>query len=803
MAASDDQQKLQMAVSLHQQGRLPEAANLYRALIATNAGNAQALHLLGLLEAGRGNFAEARPLLDRALTLEPSNLQLLENCAGIFFQMRDYRAALDISTRGLAINAASPALAYVGAVALFKLNQFSQSLDQFDKLLARDPGNVAAINERGAVLAKLQRHDEALASFEKALSVNPTYAEAHLNRAALYAEQDRADEALAGYDKALGLRPDLIMGWLGRGNVCCRLKRYDDALSAAAKALALNPNFAEAWSARGGILAELRQPEQALADYDKALVLDSELAAAWLGRGNVLSHFKRNDEAVAAYDKAIALDQDLASAWLGRGNACLERRQFAEALAAYDRALALKADLKWVEGLRLHCKAHLCDWSNFEAEREHLLASVEANRPAAPPLVLLAIPSTARQQLQCAQSWIAHDYPAAAKPLWQGDRYRHEKIRVAYLSGDFRQHAIPFLVVGMLECQDRSRFEMTALSTGPQDNSDIRKRMVACFDRFVDVRAHGDEHVANLIRSWEIDLLVDVAGLTQGGRPGVLAYRPAPVAVNYLGYPGTIGAPYYDYIVADRVLIPEHQKQFYSEKIVVLPHTYQANDAKRAIAQRTFTRADLGLPPTGVVFCCFNSGFKIMPDVFDSWMRIMKSVDGSVLWLFEENATAPDNLRREAAARGVDPARLLFGKPMAHDDHMARLGVADLLLDTSPYNAHTTGSDALWAGLPIVTCIGDTFASRVAASLLTAIGLPELVTPTRDAYEQLAIALGGNPAQLENIKRKLAVNRLTTPLFDTARYTRHLEAAYVTMHERCQAGLAAAEIVVPDIPSGG
>ena len=274
---------------------------------------------------------------------------------------------------------------------------------------------------------------------------------------------------------------------------------------------------------------------------------------------------------------------------------------------------------------------------------------------------------------------------------------------------------------------------------------------------------------------------------------------PAPIQINYLGYPGTMGAPYFDYIVADRVLIPEQQKQFYSEKIVFLPHSYQANDAKRSIPEKAFSRDELGLPPTGVVFCCFNNCFKIMPHVFDSWMRILKRVDNSVLWLFEENETAPMNLRREAAARGVNPDRFVFGKPMLHDQHMARLRLADVLLDTSPYNAHTTGSDALWAGLPVVTRIGETFAGRVAASLLTAIGLPELVTPTAEAYEALAIELAENPDRLAAIKRKLAENRLTTPLFDTARYTRHIEAAYTAMYERHRAGLAPADISVPEL----
>jgi predicted O-linked N-acetylglucosamine transferase (SPINDLY family) len=398
--------------------------------------------------------------------------------------------------------------------------------------------------------------------------------------------------------------------------------------------------------------------------------------------------------------------------------------------------------------------------------------------------------------LQSARSWSAHQYPAAAQPIWAGERYRHERIRVAYLSGDFREHAISRLVAGLYESHDRMRFEILALSSGPSDGSDIRRRIEAAFDRFVDVTSYSEDQLAAFIRASEIDLLVDVAGYTAWARTRALARRPAPVQINYLGYPGTMGAPYVDYIVADAIIIPEEHKPFYSEKVVHLPHTYQPNDSKRVVPQRSFERTELGLPADSVVLCCFNNCYKITPPVFVSWMQILKGAANSVLWLFEENAIAPNNLKREAAARGIDPQRLIFAARMPHDDHMARLRHADLFLDTAPYNAHTTASDALWMGLPLVTRIGDTFAGRVAASLLTAMGVPELVTSSVETYEALAIELAGNPERLAAIKRKLAANRRTAPLFDTTRYTRHVEAAYVAMYERWQAGLPPADIVV-------
>jgi predicted O-linked N-acetylglucosamine transferase (SPINDLY family) len=460
--------------------------------------------------------------------------------------------------------------------------------------------------------------------------------------------------------------------------------------------------------------------------------------------------------------------------------------------------MALQSDLAGVEGLRLHCKMHLCDWSDFDAACSRLTASIRADEPVSQPFVLLAIPSTVEEQLQYARSWSAHQYPAAARPIWAGERYGHERIRVAYLSGDFREHAISRLVAGLYESHDRTRFEVLALSSGPSDGSGIRRRIETAFERFVDVTSYSDDQLAEFIRASEIDLLVDVAGYTAWARTGALARRSAPVQINYLGYPGTMGASYVDYIIADAIIIPEEHKPFYSEKVVHLPHTYQPNDSKRAVPQRSFRRTELGLPADSAVLCCFNSCYKITPPVFDSWMQILKGAANSVLWLFEENAIAPSNLQREAAARGIDPQRLIFATPMPHDDHMARLQQADLFLDTAPYNAHTSASDALWIGLPLVTRIGDTFAGRVAASLLTAMGVPELVTSSVEAYEALAIELAGNPERRAAIKRKLAANRPTAPLFDTARYTRHIEAAYVAMYERWQAGLPPTDIAVPN-----
>jgi predicted O-linked N-acetylglucosamine transferase (SPINDLY family) len=374
------------------------------------------------------------------------------------------------------------------------------------------------------------------------------------------------------------------------------------------------------------------------------------------------------------------------------------------------------------------------------------------------------------------------DQPAHP-PLWQGEVYAHDRLRVAYLSADFNEHPTAYLTAGLFEQHDTSRFEITALSFGQNDNSPARRRLEAAFEHFIDVGGNSDQEIAALMRRTEIDIAVDLMGFTKDHRLGVLARRAAPIQVNYLGYPGTTGAPYMDYILADATVIPEDHDAFYAERVVRIPGTYQINDNRRAIGQRTPTREECGLPQNAFVFCCFNNPQKITPEIFDIWMRLLQATEGSVLWLITGIAKAAANLRLEAEKRGVAPERLIFAPKASVADHLARHRLADLCLDTLPYNAHTTASDALWAGLPVLTCLGETFAGRVAASLLKAIGLDALITRTLAEYEALALRLARDPAYLAALKDTLNRNRDTSLLFDTQGATRHIEAAYQTMIE--------------------
>jgi predicted O-linked N-acetylglucosamine transferase (SPINDLY family) len=703
----------------------------------------------------RGDLASAEPLFKKILDREPRHIGALNLLTIALMGMRRIEEAEQFARAAIEVNQSSDATFYNYGVILKSLHRPQEALIQFDKALALNAAVADTWNNRGTVFNDLKRYREAISDFNKALSLNPNYAGAICNKGKTLAELKRYDEALAAYDKALTLKADLAEAWLGRGNV----------------------------------FAELRNYREAFAAYDKALALKSDLAEAWLGRGNVSSKLKRHDEALVAYDKALALQPDLVNAWFGRGNAFNDLKRHAEAAAAYAWVLRSDPAHPFAKGRLLHQKMLSCDWTDVDALIAEIDEDIAARKLSAEPFGWQGVAKSQRSLQLCAEIYNKENHPPNIKTDFGNRPASRKKIRVGYSSGELREQATSHLLVGVLELHDSSRFEIFAIDNGWDDQSVIRKRINASVQKIIDIKTLTDAAAAAGIRKHEIDILVNLNGYFGEERTRVFAQRPAPIQVNYLGFPGTLGASYIDYIIADKFVLPESHKEFYLEKVAHLPHCYQANDRKKQISGYKFTRADFGLPERAFVFCCFNNNYKILPDIFDSWMRILSRINDSVLWLMEDSSAAASNLRQEAAARGISPQRIVFARRLPLADHLARHSLADLFLDTLPYNAHTTASDALWAGLPVLTQIGQTFAGRVAASLLNAIGLPELIMSTPQAYEDLAIELATNAGKLAAIKDKLANNRLTTPLFDTQLFTRHIEAAYTAMYERYQANL--------------
>ncbi|MCS3446891.1 MULTISPECIES: tetratricopeptide repeat protein [Bradyrhizobium] len=758
-SSTDLQRAFAQAVALHQRGQLAAAEKIYEDILRQQPDNFDALHLLGLISAQTGRSERGVDLIRRAIRLNGN--------------VADAHSNLGNTLRAL--------------------RRFDEALASFDRAIALRQDLAPALYNRGLTLADLGRHQEALASFDRVIALAPNHADAHRNRGAALRKLERLEEALASLDRAIALKPNDAGAHNDRGNVLNDLKRFDDALASYHRA----PGIAGACYNRGNVLIELDRLEEAVASYDKAIALQPDYAEAYNNRGSALFRLRHHDAALASIDKSIQHKGDDAAAHANRGKVLSILARYPEALAAYDKAVALKPDQADIEGYRLHAKSHICDWAGFDAGCDQLIELIRTRNATTPPFLFCSVPSSTVDQLLCATRWTAKNHPPSASQRWRGERYDHDRIRIGYFSSDFCNHATSLLMAGMFECHDRSKFETVAISWSPNAPSEMRRRLEASFDRFVEVRDINDDEVADLIRQLEIDILVDLKGFTGGSRTRVLGRRPAPIQVNYLGYPGTLGAPFIDYIIAGRTVIPDHHREFYSEKVVALPNSYQANDDKRAISDRVFTRGDVGLAPTGFVFCCFNNNYKITPDMFDRWMRILGRVDGSMLWLLEANADSAANLRNEAVARGVAAERLVFAPRMSLPDHLARHRLAGLFLDSTPYNAHTTASDALWAGLPVLTILGDTFASRVAASLLHAVGLPELIAESPEAYERMAVDLATHPEKLAALRTRLAANRLAAPLFDTKRFTRHIEAAYTAMYERHRAGITPDHIVVP------
>jgi protein O-GlcNAc transferase len=754
-APSDLKTMLGRALALHQAGRLAEAEPLYGQILEVAPDHADCRHLLGVLHLQRGDYAVAIAYFDAAIAIDPRNPFAHSN----------------------------------RAVALVEVGRFDEALASSDRSLALKPDHAEALNNRGNALKALGRIGEALASYDRAIALKPDLADAFTNRAVALLGLKRLDAALASAERAVALNPNHAEAFNNRGNVRKELGQRDEALADYDTALALSPKNARAFVNRAVVLMQLRRFDEALASCDQAIALKPDLGEAFNNRGNALDACGRLDDALASYDLAIALKPAYADAFHNRGNALAERDRLAEAAASYDAALSLMPDHKGALGGSADCASRLCDWSRRDERTDDIRRRVTEGQSVVAPLVLVRYSDDPALQLACARQYARARIAAPPQPLWRGAIWRDDRIRLAYVSADFRQHPVAQLMVELFERHDRSRFAVTGVSFGPDDHSELRARLVRAFERFHDASAMSDRAAATLLHEQKADIVIDLTGYTKRCRPEILAHRPSPIAVNYLGYPGTMGADFIDYIIADATILPFDRQTFFTEKIVHLPDCFQANPRRFADPATAPTRREAGLPDTGFVFCCFNNHAKIAPQMFDAWMRLLGAVEGSVLWLSETNAATAANLRHATATRGIDPARLVFApRTRRLEDHLARHRLAGLFLDTLPYNAHTTASDALRAGLPVLTCRGDAMAGRVAASLLHAVGLPELVMTNLADYEALALRLARDETLLAGIKAKLDRNIETFPLFDADRFRRHIEAAFTTMWDIWQRG---------------
>lgn len=697
---------------------------------------------------------------------------------------RWYKQALSLAPR-------HPHALHMLGVLAAQVGQFDQAVRLISEAVRHAPGEFAMLNNLGNALVKCERFAEALDVLDKAVALVPDNPQVLNNRGNAQHGLRRYRDAVLSYQKAIDLKPDYVDALCNQGKVFASFYYPNDALDCADKALAIAPDALPAKTLRAHALLGLQRVQEAMRAFGEVLVVDDTYADAHWGRGLALMDLQQFAMAAESFERALVLKPALTEVYPEWADALFKSGRHSEALSAAEEALRRRPDnIKWLMAL-VALQAKVCAWDQLAPRLERLLAASRAGRlEDASAFAMLGISDDPQVNRLTAESTAKVRYAENALLGAIPPRAAGAKIKVAYLSADLREHAVARLMAETLERHDRQGFEWVALYCGKHKPGDaMHERVRACFDHFIDINNKSDVEVAQLAREMAIDMVVDLTGYTSYGRPGVLALRAAPVQVSYLGYPGTMGAPYVDYILADAVVIPAAAREHYTEKVVTLPHAYQPNDRKRLVAD-TPTRAEAGLPVTGTVFACFNQNYKILPATFDVWMRILQQVPGSVLWLLEDTPLVVGNLRAEAQQRGVAGERIVFAKRVPPPEHLARQRLADLFLDTLPYNAHTTTSDALWVGLPVLTLQGQAFAGRVAASLLTAAGVPELITHSPDQYEALAVALARDPARLAALRERLLAQRDTCPLFDTPRLTRDIEQAYQAMMQRHWQGLA-------------
>jgi len=805
------QQLLATGMEHQQAGRLGDAEGLYREVLSRDERQPDAWHLLGTIAHQIGDFPLAAELISHAIELNPRSASYYCNLGNAQGAAGDTHAAEASYRSALQRQPDFPLAQFNLATLLKQLGRIEESLAGYNAAIQLKPDFAEACYNRALILQELRLWADASAGYQRTLQIRPNHADAWNNLGLVLKEQGSLVEAAECHRRAIQLRPGYAEAINNLGVTYRELGEISKSLECYTQALLLKPDYAVAFNNLGNTMLSLGRPVDAVTCLKRAIELQPGFAEAYTNLGTAMQALRRFNEAAECLRAALQLNPDDSQTLQSLGNVVRDGGDTTEAIACYRRSLELKPDCPSALGQLIHQLQHHCEWDEL-AELTARAIRLASDQPPIPgespmsPFAFLTLPAatSSAQQQRCAARWAAFhartvlqaNPPTDSNP----DADRDSRIRIGYLSADYRSHPVAELIVELFESHDRPRFDVRAYSYGPDDGSAMRRRMEAAFETFVDLRDIPLGESIDRIAADRIDILVDLTGFTQHARTQILAGRPAPIQVNYLGYPGTMGADFVDYILVDNFIVPPDRQPFYTENLVHLPGCYQVNDTQRTIAPSRKSRNDFGLPELGFVFCSFNSNYKITPEIFDVWMHLLREIPDSVLWLLESNRVAPFNLGREAQRRGVAPERLIFAPRQSLPEHLARHSLADLFLDTFPVNAHTTASDALWAGLPVLTLSGETFVSRVAGSLLNTLDLRELITTTVEDYRERALQLARRPAELAELRRRLHENRITSPVFDIRRSTRAIEQAYFTMHTMRLANEPPRPFSVPPIP---
>ncbi len=750
---------------------------------------------LGIALKSNGQLDDAIFSYKNALAIQPKNIEVHNNLGNAYKDKGLIDEAISSYKTALKINPNLPLLNINLGNALKELDQLDEATASYEKAIIIDSNNAEAYNYLGIVLNKLGRTDDAMASYEKAININPNNAEAYNNLGIVLNTIGRLDDAIASYEEALVINPNYTDSYNNLGIVLKKIGRLDDAISSYEKAVKINPNDADTYNNLGIAFADLGRLDDAIASYEKALIINPKYAETYNNLGIIFLKLNRLDDAQKYNEKAIKLKSNFAEAYAAKGRIYTELKQLNKALACLEKVKVINPSLAYNLGAILNVKMNLCHWDDLPKLLVELKKKINNNEEVIVPFDLLGLVDDPELQGKASIIYASEQFPKNLSLPSLGAYKNHKKIRIGYFSADFKLHPVATLTAELYETHDRNSFEIYAFSFGPNTNDEMNLRIKAGVDHFYDVREKSDKEVVCFARSLEIDIAIDLGGYTADSRTGIFAMSAAPIQASYIGVLATMGAKYYDYLVAGESMIPKENQKYYTEKIVYLP-SYQVNDSKESLPDLTYTRDDFKLPNNVFIYCCFNSTYKFNPGIFDSWARILKAVKKSVLFVAVDEEEIKLNLIKEISQRGIDFKRLIFGGRIPRPEYLARFKVADLFLDTRPYNAGTTASDALRMGLPVITLEGQSFNSREAASVLNSLEMPELITTSEDEYESLAIELALNPSKLKAIKDRLTVNLSTAPLYNTSLFTKNLEIAYRQMFDRGQKGLKPEHIYV-------
>ena len=681
-------------------------------------------------------------------------------------------------------------------IAYARKGELQASIKSFEEALHLNPESVEALVSLGQAFLKISAPEKAIESFEKALELNSESSEIWSYRSDALNQVGQHTEAVKGYDHAISLQPDFAEAWNNRGIALIDLKRYEDALASYEEAIKLRPNFAEAWNNHGNALSDIKYFNRAVTSYERAIELRPEFAEAWCNHGNLLSQIKRHEEALLSCARAIELRPNYAEAWSRRGEALIELKRDLEAINSFERALYLQPSQDFLLGMTVHTKNKVCDWSHLESDLSKLRSAIALGEKVMTPFATLGLFDDPQIQ-QASAEIFAREFPSQTSLLGPiAPRIKPRRICIGYYSMDFRDHPVSHLIADLIDFHDREKFEIFGFSFSLNRNDSMRAKLEKSFDRFFDLSLSSPIEIARFSRKCGVDIAIDLGGYTQDSRPQIFAYRVAPIQVSYLGYPGTMGTKSIDYFIGDHITINDDNRHFFTEKIIHLPNSFQSNSIRHHSPNSEKSRASYNLPDDAFVFCCMNNTWKIIPDTFQTWIEILQEVPKSVLWVYIENYYGRENLQNLFQSHGVKKDRLIFARRLSRHEYLDQYRFADLFLDTLPYNAGATASDALWMGLPVLTRRGRSFAGRMASSLLSSVGLPELITETYEEYKSLAVELAKDPGRLAAIRKKLVNDRHAHPLFNSQLFAQHIEEGFKAIHSRYEAGLSPAHIYV-------